>query len=107
MEVFNLKDMKGGWFIGNFIPTVMKTSEFEVAVKEYKAGAIEEAHFHKIATEYTLVVRGTVLFNDFEVTAGEIAVLKPGEINEFKALTDVITVVVKTPSVIGDKYRND
>ena len=34
----NLKDMIGGWFIGDFDPSVWKTSAFEVAVKEYKSG---------------------------------------------------------------------
>ena len=45
----NLKDMVGGWFIGNFNPSVWNTESFEVAVKEYKAGDKEQKHLHKIA----------------------------------------------------------
>ena len=40
----NLKDMIGGWFIGDFEPTAWKTAGFEVAVKEYKAGDKEPKH---------------------------------------------------------------
>jgi hypothetical protein len=35
---------------------------------------------------------------------GDIVMLEPGEPTDFEALTDVTTVVVKMPSVIGDKY---
>ena len=32
-----------GWFLGKFDPSIIKT-DFEVAVKEYKAGDHEKAH---------------------------------------------------------------
>jgi hypothetical protein len=47
----NLKEMKLGWFVGNFEPSLYKTNDVEVAVKNYKKGDSEERHFHKIATE--------------------------------------------------------
>ena len=63
MRASKLDEMKGGWFIGNFEPSLMKTNDVEVSVKKYKKGAKEEAHFHKIATEYrgilSLRSRGT------------------------------------------------
>ena len=104
MKVEKLENFKGGWFIGNFEPSLLKTDEFEVAVKEYRAGDKEPAHVHKIATEMTLVLNGVALFNGQPVSSGNIVVLEPGEWNEFEAFTDVTTVVIKTPSVKGDKY---
>jgi hypothetical protein len=41
MRTYSLADMKGGWFVGDFSPTVLRTPDFEVAVKEYAAGARE------------------------------------------------------------------
>ena len=35
---------------------------------------------------------------------GDIILLEPNEGTSFEALTDVKTVVVKTPSVLNDKY---
>ena len=61
MKVAKLSDMKGGWFIGNFEPSLYKTNDCEVAVKTYKKGDFEAAHFHKIATEYTIVASGKVM----------------------------------------------
>ena len=35
-KTFNLKDFTKGWFVGNFDKSIIKTSDVEVAVKEYK-----------------------------------------------------------------------
>jgi quercetin dioxygenase-like cupin family protein len=75
-----------------------------VAVKHYKAGDHEGAHFHKVATEITLIVSGTVRMAGVEYGAGDIVVMEPGDITDFEALTDAINVVVKTPGVLDDKY---
>lgn len=106
-KIFDLEDMKLGWFIGDFEPHVMKSSVFEVAVKKYTKGEIERKHHHKIATEITLIVEGSVIMCEEVLSAGSIIKLEPGESTSFEALTNAITVVVKTPSVPFDKYEND
>ena len=37
----NVSDFTKGWFIGNFEPSLLKSKDFEVAIKEYKAGTVE------------------------------------------------------------------
>ncbi len=104
MKTFRLDDMKGGWFVGDFLPTCLKTQDCEVAVKHYVEGDSEERHVHKIATEITLIVEGSVKMNDVIYKTGDIIVLDPGDATDFIALKDTINVVVKIPSVAGDKY---
>lgn len=104
MKTFRLENMTKGWFVGKFEPTALSTDGFEVAVKHYKAGESEEKHMHKLATEITVVVSGRVRMCDLEWDAGSIILLEPGEITDFMAITDAVNVVVKTPSVINDKY---
>lgn len=104
MEVSKLEDMFKGWFIGDFEPTLFKTDEFEVAVKEYKAGDKESKHVHKVATEFTVVLNGEVKMNDVIFVSGDIIKVNPNEETEFEAITDVTTVVVKVPCVKNDKY---
>lgn len=99
-----LDDFIGGWFIGDFFPSLLQTSNFEIAIKSYQKGDIEKKHLHKIATEYTVIVIGCVKMNDFVYYAGDIIEILPNEPTDFEALTDAITVVVKTPSVKPDKY---
>lgn len=104
MKTFNLSTMTKGWFVGNFEPTALKTDVAEVAYRRFQAGAVEDAHVHKIAREVTVIIEGRVLMNGVEYGQGSIIVLEPGESADFKALTDGATLVVKTPSVPGDKY---
>jgi len=104
MDYSNLDDMFKGWFVGNFSPTALSTPACEVGVKKYKAGDKEESHFHKIGTEVTLILSGSVSMNGMTLHEGQIVKINPGEATDFKAITDVITVVVKTPSAVDDKY---
>ena len=59
---------------------------------------------HRIATEVTLVAYGRIAMNDCEYAEGDVVVLSPGEASTFRALEASATVVVKMPSVVGDKY---
>jgi quercetin dioxygenase-like cupin family protein len=93
-----------GWFVGNFNPTAFSTDNCEVAHKVYKAGDYEKKHMHKIATEISIVTKGKVLMNGIEYKEGDIIVMEPGEATDFKAITDADNIVVKVPSVKGDKY---
>ncbi len=107
MKKYSQKDMIKGWFVGDFSPSAFSISCCEVAHKEYKEGDYEEKHFHKIATEITLISDGRVLMNGVEYKKGDIIVMEPGEATDFKALTDVTNVIVKIPSVKGDKYLSN
>ena len=104
MKISKLDDMIKGWFVGNFDPTLIKTNEVEVAVKKYKAGDSEETHYHKIATEITVVVSGRIRMNGKEYVAGDIIVMEAGEATDFEALEDTSCTVVKYPGANNDKY---
>lgn len=104
MKVIKLHDMTRGWFVGNFEPTVLETNDVEVAVKKYKKGDYEERHYHKIATEITVVVKGKVKMDGVEYKENDIIVIEPNESTDFEALEDTICTVVKYPGVNKDKY---
>jgi quercetin dioxygenase-like cupin family protein len=104
MKVSKLSDMKKGWFIGEFNPTLIKTKAVEVAVKHYNKGDREECHYHKVATEVTVIVSGRVRMNGVEYKAGDIIIIEPNESTDFQALEDSINTVVKFPGEPNDKY---
>jgi quercetin dioxygenase-like cupin family protein len=81
-----------------------KTDLVEVGVKEYKAGDKEQLHYHKVATEITVIVKGMVVMNGTLYNSGDIIIIEPGESTNFEALADTITTVVKLPCVKDDKY---
>jgi hypothetical protein len=104
MKVHRLDDMTRGWFVGDFAPTLYRTDAVEVAVKHYDAGDAEERHVHRVATELTAVVCGSVRMDGRDLGAGDIVVLEPGDPSDFLAVTDAVVVAVKLPAVPGDKY---
>jgi quercetin dioxygenase-like cupin family protein len=107
-RVHRLENFTKGWFLGDFVPSLFKTPDFEVAVKKYVKGDRESAHRHMIAMEWTVIVNGKVIFsdgkNDYVLEEGDIMEIFPGETFSFEALEDTDTVVVKSPSVSNDKY---
>ena len=104
LEVHSLSDMKAGWFIGNFEPAVVRTAHVEVAVKRYPKGFVDEAHYHRISTEITVIVSGRAKFNGQVCDQGSVVLVPPGLTVLFEAIDDVVTTVVKLPSVAADKY---
>ncbi|AXP09034.1 hypothetical protein N4T57_01925 [Campylobacter hepaticus] len=107
MKNYKLDEMIRGWFIGNFEPSIFKTNNVEVGIKEYKTGDFEEKHHHKIATEITVIVSGKVKMNNKIYSKGDIIMIYPGEATDFEALEDTISVVLKFPGVKHDKYLGE
>jgi quercetin dioxygenase-like cupin family protein len=104
MHSEKLDSMVRGWFVGNFTPSLYQTNDVEVGVKTYKAGDFEQWHYHKVATEITVIISGEVEMGGKKFSAGDMIVIKPGEGTDFLAVTDVVNVVVKLPGANNDKY---
>jgi hypothetical protein len=93
MKHHRLEDMVGGWMVGDFDPACIKSEACEVACKIHEANVGEASHVHRVATELTLIA-----------SAGDIIIIEPGEPTDFFAHEPTVTLVVKMPSVKGDKY---
>ena len=104
MTQLRLDDMVRGWMVGNFDPACYRTTACEVACQHYAAGDAEPMHVHRVATEITLIASGRARMNGRVLGPGDILVLEPGEAADFVAIEPTTSVVVKLPSVPGDKY---
>lgn len=107
MEKNNINEFIKGWFIGNFEPSIFKTTQFEVAVKKYKKGAQEKPHYHKIAREFTMILRGKVKINGKVFKSGDIVQIDVNETSLFEVLKKTTTLVIKIPSINNDKFLID
>lgn len=123
MRVFPLNSCERGWFIGNFYPSVLHTKDFEVACLKLPKGYIGDKHYHKIATEYNLLIYGKVkvkyswqvtnghtnenmIINDEAIiSGGNIFVYEPEEVSDVEYLDDSCVITIKVPSVPNDKYK--
>jgi hypothetical protein len=107
MIIDKLELFKGGWFIGNFSPSLLKTDAFEVCYKYHPKGELWTAHYHKLGTEYNLLVRGKMKMHGKILEAGTIFIMEPYEVADPEFLEDCEVLIIKTPSVPGDKYEVD
>ena len=102
MKVSRIEDMKGGWFIGDFDPSILRTPDFEVGYKLHKKGEEWPAHYHT-GFEYNFLMSGKMRICGQTVTAGDLFVIEPYEVAAPEFLEDCHVVVVKVPSKPGDK----
>jgi quercetin dioxygenase-like cupin family protein len=105
MKITKLSEMHRGWMIGNFEPSVLKTDAFEVAYLNHKKGEIWPKHYHAIAVEYNLLVRGSMKVCGRKISPGEIFIIEPNEVADPIFYEDCEIVCIKTPSIPGDKYE--
>lgn len=100
-----LSEMHRGWFIGDFEPSLHKTSDFEVGVLTHLKGEKWDAHYHKLGTEFNVLVKGSMNVCNTELVAGDTFVIEPYEVADPVFHEDCTIVCVKIPSNTKDKYK--
>lgn len=116
MQFYKLDSFIGGWFIGNFDKSVLKTDLVEVSYKKHPKNEKWPRHYHAIATEYNALLRGKmqmISWGRMEITNGNIYQCNPGDIFVVRPMEtvqpifqeDCELIVVKIPSLPGDKYE--
>lgn len=105
MDTFRIEDMKKGWFVGNFTPVAFRSKDFEIGYVQHGRGEKWPVHYHKIATEINFLVKGKMTIQGKELKTGDIFVIYPSEVANPIFLEDCEVVVIKTPSVPGDRYE--
>ena len=103
VQKYNLSDYTRGWFIGNFEPTVLKQSQFEVGVLSHKKDEVWAVHYHSVSKEINVLLEGRMKVNGLDVNVGDIFVFEPFVIAVPTFLTDCKILCIKTPSCPGEK----
>ena len=85
-----------GWFIGNFLPNLIFSKEIEVGIKTIKKDTQPDYHYHKIKTEYTILLNGMIkcLSNNQIVTPGQTIIIKPYEKNDQLFIEESLIMLV-------------
>jgi len=105
MKITKLTDYTRGWIIGNFRPSLFETGDFEVGILHHQKGEDWPEHYHRIATEYNVLIEGSMAVNGNILNKGDVFVIEKSEISKPIFLEDCTVLVVKVPSAIGDKYN--
>lgn len=104
MKLRKLTDFHRGWIIGDFSPALIKTKEFEAGILTHKKGEHWPKHVHKLADEYNVLISGKMEVNGWLINSGDIFVIEKNEVSEPTFLEDCTILVIKIPSIPGDKY---
>ena len=104
MKISNFKKMKGGWFVGDFLPTAFKTKNFEVSYKIHKKNEKWPHHYHKQSIEINLIIKGKMKIRSKILTSNDIFTLKKKEIADPTFLKDTHIICIKVPSSKNDKF---
>lgn len=91
--------------MGDFEPAAYRTKEFEVCLKRHAKGERWPKHYHKVATEINYLIRGTMNIQGQVLNPGDVFILEPGEVADPIFFEDCELIVIKTPSLQGDKYE--
>lgn len=103
MKTFNPDDFTQGWFIGDFTPSIWRTSAFEFGYKHHKAGEEWDVHYHEHMDEVTFLLEGQMRIQGALLVGPVLFLLERGEVADPEFLTDCKVFVIKAPSVPGDK----
>jgi quercetin dioxygenase-like cupin family protein len=106
MKIFDSKKFleKGGWFIGNFEPSVIKTDLFEISYKTHNKDEFWPKHHHKKSDEINYLIRGKMKINNVIIEEGKIFVIEKNESIKPIFLENCEMIVIKIPSTINDKH---
>jgi len=99
-----LNEYTNGWLVGDFFPALIKSKDIEVGIKYYSVGDKEPKHVHKISDEYTIIIFGKVFMNGVEYKGKDIVFVARETYSDFECLENCALLVLKTPSIPGDKY---
>lgn len=105
MIVRHISEFFRGWLVGDFEPSIIRTKELEVGVLTHPKGEEWPRHVHKEADEYNYIIKGKMKVNGVELNTGDVFLIEKGEPAKPIFLEDCTVLVIKTPSVIGDKYE--
>jgi len=104
MKTTKLDVFTNGWVVGAFHPTLLASPHVEVGVHHYKKDEPAPRHYHLKSTEINIIVSGKMMECGKELGPGDIFIFDIGEKSDTEFLEDTVIVVIKHPSVPGDKY---
>lgn len=99
-----LEDFTRGWIIGNFEPSIIKTTELEIGILDLKAGDKGDLHWHEHHKEFNLILSGAAKIGKNLYFEGDVFIFEPFEKSNVEYMQDTKLLVIKSPAMKGDKY---
>jgi hypothetical protein len=105
MKFDKISNFYNGWIVGDFEPSLITNSPVTVGILQCEKNHKADGHFHKLHTEYNVIISGKALIDGVIYTNGDVFIYEPMDKANVIYLEDTILVVIKYPSIKGDKYE--
>jgi len=105
MRMDRIERFKNGWFIGDFEPSLIRTKDFEISLMTHEKDAYIPLHYHHLVEEMNVFVSGSMTCNGCVLIPGDIFIFEKDEVSDCVVHEKSTILVVKAPSIIGDKYN--
>jgi mannose-6-phosphate isomerase-like protein (cupin superfamily) len=92
-----------GWLIGNFEPSILKISDFELGILSHKKNEKWPFHYHKYCREINILLKGRMIINNISINTGDVFIFDNNVISCPLFLDDCIVICIKIPSIPNDK----
>jgi len=102
-SVINIDHYIRGWLIGNFEPSIINTTEFEIGVLNHKKDEKWAFHYHEKTREINILLEGEMIINNIPLHKDTIFIFESNMISCPLFLTDCIVLCIKLPSLPNDK----
>jgi NDP-sugar pyrophosphorylase family protein len=102
-KIENLSEYTRGWLIGDFEPSIIRTTYYELGIMKYVKNSYHQFHIHQECDEYNYLIKGEIKINNFVIKAGQVFIIPKGQIVCPIFMKDCEIIVVKTPSKPTDK----
>lgn len=99
-----INDFTRGWLVGKFSPSLFE-SDVEIGIHFHPKGTESDLHFHRLSSEYNVVLSGQAKVNGKTYVKGDIFTIKPYTVNEVEYVTDCEFLVIRDQSNPSDKVR--
>jgi len=100
----NIDEYVRGWLIGDFEPSIKRTTDYEIGVLTHKQGEKWPFHYHKESREINILLSGEMIINNQSIKRNTLFIFEKGMISCPLFLTDCIVLCIKVPSLPGDKW---
>lgn len=92
------------WLIGDFLPSIIKTDEFEVGIHSHPANDKTFPHRHDLTKEINVILEGSVQVGGTVLNKGGIFVYEEGEYSDVEFLENTTLLVIRNGSFPKDKH---
>ena len=104
MKQSNINNFRGGWFVGDFEPSIFKNPFFEVAHHSHKKNDATFPHYHQVTNELNYIVRAEMMVDKNHLKAGDMWIYEPWDISDVEFLEVSDLMIIRWPSIPSDKY---